>query len=558
MAKKTPEETLKQATTEQAFTSAIYNSLAIIFLIVGISLCALLLIVLQAFVRSILWALLTGAFLFQFKKYLTDKSCSRLKTIEKLESCITFQILLLPFKLIDSTSDYIYEFFKKNYIQLVGIVVSILLLNYINILYEPFIDYVLIIVNFFTEILKYFVFYVDNSWYISFTIIIAYLASIIFYWNNDTKFLFKLMAVPVWTCFLVLISQILGKYRIFFLIFLFLITCIGVISNVSQKLNQMIEQEVPVRNNEEEEENVEELGPNVSTELDKEAPKPSLKKLKLKRSLSTKEIILNNCQSDRYFKFLFWFYVGITLWSYQVISLIVFIVIWKILKIMTNFLSNVLYKKFDIESLIVKIKDWISERQEIITPTPFKILLNFYYIGDYKMNRWLRGSISAIISAVMIFALLLFLISTIILLAIEVQYESLKLISIISNIINENIYSQPELKSLLPEKDKVNELLQEGINKFYVYGRDWLSNLMKSFVSSDGHNDDQKIVEKQLLSQWDLVYNFLSQKALNITTNSTNSLNITLTNISSVPSILSASKPIFVRQKSFLMIRFVI
>ena len=188
------------------------------------------------------------------------------------------------------------------------------------------------------------------------------------------------MAVPVWTCFLVLISQILGKYRIFFLIFLFLITCIGVISNVSQKLNQMIEQEVPVRNNEEEEEeNVEELWPNVSTELDKEAPKPSLKKLKLKRSLSAKEIILNNCQSDRYFKFLFWFYVGISLWSYQVIYLIVFIVIWKILKIMTNFLSNVLYKKFDIESLIVKIKDWISERQEIITPTPFKILLNFYY-----------------------------------------------------------------------------------------------------------------------------------------------------------------------------------
>ena len=46
-------------------------------------------------------------FLSQFKKYLADKSCSRLKTIEKLE------MYLLPCKLIDSTSDYIYEFFKK-------------------------------------------------------------------------------------------------------------------------------------------------------------------------------------------------------------------------------------------------------------------------------------------------------------------------------------------------------------------------------------------------------------------------------------------------------------
>jgi predicted PurR-regulated permease PerM len=553
----TPTTTRKES-SDQAFTSALYNSLAIIFLIIGVSLCGLLLIVLQAFVRSILWALLTGAFLFSFKHYLTDATCKRLEKIETTSSCLTFQLVILPFQLIDSASDYVWEFCKKKYIQLISIIVTIILLNYVNIFYEPFITYILSIIDLFTAIVQFFVFYVDNSWQISCTILLAYFLSIIFYWNKSTKSLFRVIAIPIWICFLILISQILGTYRMFFLILFFIFTCIGVASHLSQELSKFIEE--PSKSTT----NIEELGQRdepptstfwlfITSWFYKRPQKNQKNNALYRRGISnTFEFIHQKSRSNRYFTLLFWFYISVKLWSYPVLSLMIFIIIWKLIKILAIFLSNILYEKFDMKNVFKEFRAWFSDRQEVLAPRPFKILLNFYYIGDHKMNKWLRESLHSIISAFMILALLLFLISAMVLLAMEVQDESLKLISIISNVINENMYSQPQLKSLLPEKDKVNEFLQDAINKFYVYGRDWLSNRLKSFISSV---DDHKIVEKQLLTQWDMFYSFLSQKASNITTISSDnihSLNVTLMNVTALPSILAAKTvKTFVKQRSF-------
>ena len=529
---------IESTTTEQAFISALYNSLAIIFLIVSLSLCALLVVVLQVFVRSILWALLTGAFLFKLKRYLTEASCNHLELIENYKSCLTFQIVLLPFKLVDSASDYICGFFWSKKVQLIFTIISVMLFNYVNLIYEPFVRHTLFVVFLLRDILSSFVFYVDSSWYISVTIILGYSILIIFYWNVETKFIYRIISIPVWMSLLILISQILGKFRMFFLIFLFLITCIGIISQVSQGINKLIEKDasdgVMETNEENDSEEVKikreegenlidaaEVDKNVSNEENKCIPYPVGSSVKE----GTQQIIIlnkrsisidgsNNAESDRYFKFLFWLYVSIKLWSFQVLALILFIIIWKSIKLIYFLLKDYLYKKIDVKNLIVKINNWISERKEILTPTPFKILLNFYYIGDYKLNRWLRQSISSIISAFMILALLSFIIIAIILLAIKVQDESLKLISIISDILNENIYSQPQLKSLLPEKEKINDLLQKGIDKLYEYGREWLKKFLKNLSPTE---DDQMIVKKQILSQWDMIYRFFSQKRPNIT-----------------------------------------
>ena len=544
-----------QISTDQAFKSALYNTFAIILLIVGLGLCGLLLIVLQAFVRSILWALLTGAFLFSFKRYLTDITCTRLEAIETSSSCLTFHIVLLPLQLIDSFSDYVWEFCKKKYIQLICVIIAIILLNYVYLFYEPFMAYFMTAINMLTDVVKFFVFYVDNSWHFSCTIIFAYTLSIIFYWNDDTKLFFRIIAIPIWICFLVLITQALGSYRIFFLILFFMFACVGIISHVDQRLKRFIEAQ-PIENKSPV---VEELGSQNTTPIKTVEQEcfsfqswintPNSSDKPYKRSFSTVNIFQEASPSDRYFKFLFWFYITVKLWSFQMISFIFFIFFWKVIKITATFLSKILYEKFDMTGLANNIRLWITERQEVLTPTPFKILVNFYYIGDFKMNKWLRQSLHSIISAFMIFALLFFLISTIVLLAMQVQDESIKLITIISNIANENIYSHPHLKSLLPEKEKVNELFQEAIKKFYLYGRDWLSNLLKSVTSSD---DETNVVEKQLLAQWDMLYSFLSQKAKNITISSQNvslhSLNETLSNVSAVPSILTSKS--LLRQRS--------
>ena len=66
------EKMINQNTNDnnQAFKTVLYNSVAVAFVIICFALSGLLIILLQVFVRSILWALLTGAFLFSLKRYL--------------------------------------------------------------------------------------------------------------------------------------------------------------------------------------------------------------------------------------------------------------------------------------------------------------------------------------------------------------------------------------------------------------------------------------------------------------------------------------------------------
>jgi predicted PurR-regulated permease PerM len=108
---------------------------------------------------------------------------------------------------------------------------------------------------------------------------------------------------------------------------------------------------------------------------------------------------------------------------------------------------------------------------------------------------------------------------TIILLAMQVHTESIELISIVKNIINDNIYSQPFLSQVLPEKAYLNGIVQTEINRFYVYGRDIISSRLKNYIES---KDQQVIIEQQILTQWDYLYSYLSQTNSTSTSNNNN------------------------------------
>jgi hypothetical protein len=156
-------------------------------------------------------------------------------------------------------------------------------------------------------------------------------------------------------------------------------------------------------------------------------------------------------------------------------------------------------------------------------------------------------------------ALLIFLIftllTTIIVLVMKVQSESVQLITILSNILNENLYSKPELRAWLPEKQKLNKIYLSSINNFYLYGREWLSKSLKSsafFESSQNLNNKSEylILEAQILNQWDSLYAYLTKRASKgINATASNIFNKTKNSFENVV-LLPPSNPIVVTNVS--------
>jgi predicted PurR-regulated permease PerM len=131
----------------------------------------------------------------------------------------------------------------------------------------------------------------------------------------------------------------------------------------------------------------------------------------------------------------------------------------------------------------------------------------------------------------MICILLFSTILTFVLLAMQVHAESIELINIGKNIINDNVYSQPYLKQMLPEKDYFNSILQTEIDKFYIYGRDFISLRLETLIET---KEQQAMVEQQILTQWDNLYSYLSQNATTLTSNSNNNTGLSNTTFRSM------------------------
>ena len=118
-----------------------------------------------------------------------------------------------------------------------------------------------------------------------------------------------------------------------------------------------------------------------------------------------------------------------------------------------------------------------------------------------------------LVSALMIIILLMFTLMTIVVLGMKVQSESFHLISIVSNILNDNVYTKPELRSWLPEREKLNGIYQTTMSNFYQYGREWLVNQLKSTLTLDKNDTKSFILEAQILEHWDSLYAYLLRKS---------------------------------------------
>ena len=584
--------------SELAFISAIYNTLAITIFFVCLGLCALLLIVLQAFVRSILWALLTSAFLFTFKKYLTDWARNRLTIIEKNEATLALELVLLPAKLVDDAVDSIWSFFKYKYKNLLILALAIGLFHLASSFYQSLFDFSITSISTLNKTTNLMSYYADNSWQITFTIVIVYLFTISFYWREEREYqlAFQLLSVPVWFSVYFLISKLLGSYSPLFTVIFFFLTCLGTYSFIYEyimKYNQRLLQSTDESNdddnndtmtssctedasrtlNENEIENLSSSTHSSDSVMNKNVTDSAIES-NLEHSFSARlsSLVKNSLHSvahysyllliklyykytvikenqnnethkksnrskskfnlsirlkrkkensDKYFILLFWLFICVKLRYDLYIAIPVIVIIWKLLKLAFKNVYCIIFESENVKYYMGVIYKGFERRRAVLAPEPFVLLIKLFTRGDHKVNQLLQKSIDSLISGLMIIALLLFVITSVIVLAMQVHSESVQFISIASNILNERVYAKPELREWLPEKEKLNKLYQASMNNLYLYGRESLSKMLRSSSINDANSGNQAnynkteylILEAQILNQFDILYAYLSQKA---------------------------------------------
>jgi hypothetical protein len=221
-----------------AFTSALYNTLAIVFLIIGIGLSGLLLVVLSNFVRSIIWALLTGAFLFTFKFYLTKVTFENLKSIDANGTSLIIHLCVLPFRFIDSISDYTWSFGKTNMRNICILFLSLISVKFLSLFYEILFAYALIVYRWTFNLIELFTYYADKLSLVTCTLLVGYWIMLIFYWQDEYKSFLRFLSIPAWFNAFVLVSQLLGSYRIYFIVISIILISLGIFSYIKEIIIQ--------------------------------------------------------------------------------------------------------------------------------------------------------------------------------------------------------------------------------------------------------------------------------------------------------------------------------
>ncbi len=67
-------------------------------------------------------------------------------------------------------------------------------------------------------------------------------------------------------------------------------------------------------------------------------------------------------------------------------------------------------------------REWLEARSAAVMPEPFVFMLKLFVKGDHRVNQWLQKSMDKIVSGLMIMFLLMFVIVSFVVLAMQVNF----------------------------------------------------------------------------------------------------------------------------------------
>ncbi|KAL0103990.1 hypothetical protein PUN28_016978 [Cardiocondyla obscurior] len=226
---------------EKALKQGIYNAVALFFLCLASSAGYGLYIVLNPFIKPLIWALLCGSVLFPFKCSLVTAVQSLFTEMEESRIPLIVNVSLLPVYIFDNISVKIGSFLwtRAKYIMWV-VLLTLLTAGVYH--YTPNVIMCLAwkIIHIFTAISGFFILMCNS--FMVFTVLVGYLTVLYIYWTPSNSTGFRYTSFVIWFIISMYLSSIAGTYQIFVFVTLQILCAIGFIYEVilimdSQEIN---------------------------------------------------------------------------------------------------------------------------------------------------------------------------------------------------------------------------------------------------------------------------------------------------------------------------------
>ncbi|XP_054636653.1 transmembrane protein 245 isoform X2 [Dunckerocampus dactyliophorus] len=493
---------------------AFYNTGAMIFVAICCGAAVLVYFILEAFLRPLLWAVLCGTFLHPFKHSLARLGRSWLSGLQDTGTPIVVGTLLVPVWCVN----YVVDAMGRQVVQqltlllVIGAGAPLLYLLYLS---WSFIG-MQVLLGYLCGIISAVLDCFHVVWVC--TVVVGYLLAVGFKWSPYTEGYLRAAALPVWTTLLFYIVSLTGSWKVPLFVVVLVLLVVG-----SQEKS-------PVPGRGELSGQVLSFAANtfyMAVSCGKLQPKSQPSKVRatdgddsvdhipatpgfpqasrpVPTGLFQKEKASHKA-SDIYFILLVWaivlVQVWLNLWILQLLPIPV--AVWVMKKLVVHFgLKS--FAERTLTSWWAVLERFGREREEALLPGPIKGLAQFLLRIDTKMVVWLERSLDKIISIFIIIILVTGTLLMALLLTAMVHHESVHIIEVTSNLINETVSNHPEWANLLPEARVVQKALNSAVTNVYQHGREWITQKLHKMLGDKANHT--AVIEKQVLELWDRLY----------------------------------------------------